>query len=363
MMPQRQTDKLKISVVMATYNRADILPVTIDHLARQTLAPASYEVIIVDDGSTDGTQQVVEQKSQQAPFRLTYLHHTNRGPGYTQNRGIREAQAPLVLLMADDIFLSAHGLQAHLDCHAQHPAEEAAVLGQVVQSPELEQSVFLRHWNPFRFSDFDGCEELPYYMFWACNISFKKAFMTAHGMFRDRMGPAGPAAHEDAELGCRLHQHGLRIYYDKEAVGYHHHVETLEGTIRRSYQRGQNWREFYGQVHQPELAIRYRTYNLGFLIRQFRSLTGPRAKYLVGKDKSVASLIYRYLMRLLVFNRLTVPYLWQPLLRHAEHSRFTARFMHDRYYRGVIVYYFLQGCRDESRLGTRPQPLCGSTAA
>jgi len=342
-------NKLRISVVVATYNRADTLRETICHLNEQKLDPKLYEVIIVDDGSIDETGKIVKLESQKVSFHLKYLHHPNKGPGYTQNRGIREARAPIILLIADDIFLTDSALKEHLDYHEQNPEDEVAVLGRVLQSPGLDQSVFLKHWKPFRFSDFHDYKELPYYMFWACNISFKKAFMTEYGMFRDKMGRFGPAAHEDVELGYRLYQHGLKIYYNQGALGYHHHVGTLEGAFKRSYQRGLNWREFYELIRQPELAIRYRTYNLFMLVRSIRDLKGPRLKYMIGQDRSIALLIYRYLMRLVVFNRLTIPYILLPVLNYAERNTFLARYMHDRYYRGAVVYYFLKGCRDEKR--------------
>src|SRR5216684_4744505 len=113
-MAESTNSQPKLSVVMATYNRAETLRETLRHLAEQELDPADYEVIVVDDGSPDDTRAVVEEWVPRAPFRLTYLHHENHGPGYTQNRGLEVAQAPLVLLMADDILMSPPALPAHL---------------------------------------------------------------------------------------------------------------------------------------------------------------------------------------------------------------------------------------------------------
>ena len=76
----------RLSVVMATFRRADIIETTIRHLLEQDLDPDDFEVIIVDDGSPDDTRAVVEAAAARTPFALTYLRHDNRGPGYTQNR-------------------------------------------------------------------------------------------------------------------------------------------------------------------------------------------------------------------------------------------------------------------------------------
>src|SRR5216684_8472478 len=150
------TVPLKLSVVLATYNRAETLRETLRYLADQDLDAKLFEVIVIDDGSPDHTRGLVEAMGPTLPFLMTYLHHANHGPGYTQNRGIREARAPIVLLMADDIMMERHTLRTHLEVHERNPEEGIAVLGKVVQSPRLTQSVFLRKWESFRFADFEG---------------------------------------------------------------------------------------------------------------------------------------------------------------------------------------------------------------
>jgi glycosyltransferase involved in cell wall biosynthesis len=350
--------RLQISVVVATYNRAETLRETIRHLADQKLSADQYEVIVVDDGSSDNTRQVVEEAAAGVSFPLKYLGHPNRGPGYTQNRGIREARAPIVLLIADDIFLTPRALEAHLDAHTRNPQEEAAVLGRVLQSPSLHQSVFLRVWDPWGFRFSRDHNELPYYMFWACNISFKRDFMLRRGMFREQMGRAGPAAHEDVELGYRLSQHGLRILYSKEALGYHHHIETWQGTIRRFVQRGLNWPEFRELVPEPEIPVVYRVLNRDTLRDHWRALTGSRRQYLIGTERSLVLMSLRYALRSLLFNRVTVPCLWLPLLRHADRNRLLARLMISRFYRGVFTFHFSRAAAT-AKLQTDCRPPAG----
>lgn len=340
---------LRISVVVATYNRAETLRETLRCLAQQQLARESYEVIVVDDGSADQTRAVVEEAQRGGGLALRYLHHANRGPGYTQNRGIREARAPIVLLMADDIFMDPDSLEAHLACHARDPAEGLAVLGRVLQSPTLTATAFLRKWDPFRLGDLPDGQVLPYHMFWACNISFKREFMLRHGMFRDEMGVAGAAAHEDVELGYRLHPHGLRIVFCRAALGYHHHVETLEGTLRRSYERGLNFPDFRQRVPQPEIDVKYRDYDLATLLASRDELAGARRAYLMDGDRSLLVLWLRHLLRCTLFNRFTVGAVWLPLFAAAERLAWLESCMRENFYRGVIVYYFRKGCRDARR--------------
>jgi glycosyltransferase involved in cell wall biosynthesis len=333
---------------MATYNRADTLRVSLEHLARQSLDPREYEVLVVDDGSSDATPGLVREVAPRLPFRLRYLRHENRGPGYTQNRGIREAGAPLVLLVADDIHLQPDALRAHLAVHERHPGPGVAVLGKVVQSPALGQTVFLRKWDPFRFAALEGARELPYYLFWACNISFKRGFMLEHGMFVEQMGRAGPAAHEDVELGCRLARHGLRVLYGAEALGHHYHLETLAGASGRAYQRGLNWEEFRRRSGEPELSVKYHVLNLRTLGDHLRVLFGPNQ--LRGAERSLAWHLFRQGVRLALFNRVSVPAFWIPVMERAERRPCLARLMHRELYRGVIFYHFLKGNREARRL-------------
>jgi glycosyltransferase involved in cell wall biosynthesis len=346
---------LKLSVVMATYNRAGTIARTLAHLADQTLDPASYEVIVVDDGSADNTREVVAEWRAKAPFRMRYLYHPNRGPGYTQNRGLEAAQAPIVLLMADDIFMTRDALAAHLRVHETYPEPEVAVLGRVLQSPELTGSVFLRKWDAFRFSAFSGQKTVPYYRFWACNISAKHDFVMRHGPFREHRGRAGAAAHEDPQLGYQLHLAGLRILYSPDALGYHFHVVSLEGACRRRYMQGLNFDEFRQFAPAPEIPVAYHVLNRSTIADHVRALFGPRRIYLDSADRNVFQLFLKYSIWAILFNELTLGAVWEPLLNRAERNRFLAALASSWMYRGLLFVYFRRGVRDAAqRFGPIP---------
>jgi len=348
----------KLSVVVATYARAETLRETLRHLAEQELARDEYEVIVVDDGSSDHTGLVVEEAIAEGRLQLRYLRHENQGPGFTQNQGIRAARAPLVLLMADDVFMTPTALSAHLARHAAHPEPEVAVLGNLVQSPRLDQTAFLRNWDPFRFCSLPDGRELPASFFWAANISFKREFMLRHGMFRDERGRGGAAAHEDVELGYRLHRHGLRIVHDKAALAHHHHIETLEDTIQRAHERGLNWQGFRDLVPEAEIPLRYRVLNSDTIMDHIRAITGPQRTQLMGPERSLVAMSIIYLGRAALFNRLTVPHLWLPLMQQAERSPRIERWMRTSFYRGVVSYHFTRAISMAKQLyaeGGRPR--------
>ncbi len=328
-----QADPL-LSVVMATYNRCDTLKVSLRKLAEQTVPAEQFDVLVVDDGSPDRTREVVESMIPSVPYPLRYLRHANRGPGYTQNRGIREARGRLVLLMADDIWATPDLVARHLAVHGDHPEESAAVLGKVVQSPELPGTVMHRHWDPFKYYLFDGRNEVEPIHFLACNISCKRKFLVENGLFLERRA----AAHEDIELGYRLGRKGLRIFYTEEALAHHYHEETLDGACRRAYERGRNFDLLAENIPASLIYPAYR-------------LLVPQAG-----AKALLKLFPREFPRATLFNRWTVPWVWLPLLKRAETNKLAAKFARLSTYRGVVGHYFRKGFFENRRY---PQDMKG----
>jgi glycosyltransferase involved in cell wall biosynthesis len=343
-----------ISVIIATYNRGDIIPVTLQHLAAQTLSPSDFEVVVVDDGSTDNTEETVRAIQSDLPYELVYLKHPNRGISCTQNRGIRASRAPIVCLIADDIHLAPQALQAHLEDHRQNPEPNIAILGRVLQSPKLTRSVFLKVWDPFKFSELRNQREVSFQFFFACNISCQKEFLLKNGLFSEKLVQRGAYAHEDVELGYRLAQKGLRILYNKNALGYHYHVVTLDKAMQTAYRKGLTWLEFRRLVDVPELTVRYHVLQPPFLkdyVRAFRKDNG-----LVGLDGKPVLLAISQLGRVILFNVITVPFFWLPIMKKAETSPMLACCMHKLFYRCVISHHFHKGVAHALKGRTEPRP-------
>lgn len=338
----------ELSVVLSTYRRAETVPRTLRHLAHQDLDPSLYEVIVMDDGSPDETQAVVEAMLPTLPFRASYHRHDNQGPGYTQNRGIERALAPVVLLMADDIFMAPQALREHLEMHRRNPDKRVAVLGKVVQSPDLDQSVFLTKWDPFRFNEIEGQAELPAYRFWAMNISCKREFLVENGMYLEHRGRGGPSALEDLELGVRLKDRGLRLLYSHGALGYHHHVVSLDQAVRRWYERGLNYGEFRKHAPWPELTVWFHVLDRHTFREYAAVLRGPNS--FSGREKSLAWHLLRHAARVLSFNAATTRFFWRPLFDLGERNPAVARLLTPKMYRAYLYYQFLRGVSDARRI-------------
>ena len=96
-----------LSIILPTYNRAAFLPQAFDSIRSQTFE--GWELIIVDDGSTDNTREVVEQFAREAPQSVRYVFQENRGPGPARNLGIESARGQYVAFFdSDDVWLAHH---------------------------------------------------------------------------------------------------------------------------------------------------------------------------------------------------------------------------------------------------------------
>ena len=99
----------------------------LDALGRQSILASEFEVVIVDDGSTDGTKAAVG--SAPRPFGVRYLEQKHQGPGVARNRGIDEAVGEIVLFIGDDVIADERLLEEHLLAHASRPVPGTAILG------------------------------------------------------------------------------------------------------------------------------------------------------------------------------------------------------------------------------------------
>ncbi len=228
-----------LSVVIPTFNRSQILRECIDALYRQDLPRQDYEVLVVDDGSKDDTSVLLEKyATKYSNFR--FFRQKNQGQGIARNLGVERAVGNIIVLIGDDIIVKENFLSEHLRYHLRHSGEHEAVLGLTVWHPKLHVTPFMA-WltngstvfgkfggHQFAYEKLEGKEEADYNFFYTSNISLKRSLLDKY--------PFDPAfsgyGWEDIELGYRLHlREGLRLYYNKDAVGYHDHLMT-ESSLR-----------------------------------------------------------------------------------------------------------------------------------
>ena len=238
------------SVVIPTYQRPDTLGRVLEALGRQSNAP-EFEVVVVDDGSRDGTPGVLRSASPPYPFR--FFRQENSGPAGARNRGVEEARGRHILFLGDDTVPEPRLLSVHAGAHAEPRPYPVAVLGYTTWPADRKVTPFLDHINEyglqFGYRLIEDRESVPFNFFYTSNISLPRALLLSACLF-DTTFPH--AAWEDIEIAYRMMKGGMRIVYRPEAVARHYHDITFASFRRRQEKAGEAAAIFYEK--HPELG-------------------------------------------------------------------------------------------------------------
>jgi len=161
-----------ISVVISTYNRKKILEGCLCALDQQSFESHRYEAIIVDDGSTDGTEEAMPRIREKVKYPLHYIKQDNRGPAAARNLGINSARGELILFLGDDIIAESNLLDQHIDAHRRYRGENLAILGYATWLKDLNITPFM-HWlenggSQWRFNEMQHDSRVSWRYFYTC---------------------------------------------------------------------------------------------------------------------------------------------------------------------------------------------------
>ena len=233
------------SVIMPTYNRRQTLLKALQGYLSQSAMDRIAEILVIDDGSQDGTETSVREFCPRSPIPIRYFRQDNRGAAAARNVGIRNAQGSLLLFSDDDVIPGTDMVKEHFEWQEKFPQPNVAVLGYMAWAPEVHATPFMRWYGEnalFAYRRVVKLRELDFYCFYTCNVSVKADFLRSRGMLFDERFKG--AAFEDTELGYRLQKSGLRILYNRRAVGYHHQNVTFHDACLRAQWVAQQWRVF-----------------------------------------------------------------------------------------------------------------------
>ena len=237
--PSDQPVRLPITVVIPTFNRAAMLAATLESFVAQTLPKDQYEVVVVDDGSGDGTSQICNGFARR--MELKYLHIENSGISAAKNTGILASRGHILLFVDDDDIADARLLEQHLKAHKEHPQEHVGVLGYTTWAATLSITPLMRYITEtgrflFAYGDLEDGQMLDFTYFWGGRSSCKRSFLAKHGVF-NRQFRFGS---EDVELGYRLSKFGFRVVFHRAAVSYMTRPPTLEEFCARCERQGES---------------------------------------------------------------------------------------------------------------------------
>ncbi|HEX7408566.1 MAG TPA: glycosyltransferase [Candidatus Binatia bacterium] len=217
------TDDPAVSILIATRNRARRLPRLLEslELARRA-AQVQVEVMVADNGSTDGTAGLLEQWSAAGPGRVR-LFVEQPGKSRALNRALRLAQAPLLAFTDDDVEVTRNWITSLVAFFAERPHYDAA-MGRVVVPPEVTDPAVLARVARYRgvVPLFDMgeavCDVSDMY---GCNMVVRRLVFDRVGLFNEDLGPGAAGLHDDIDLARRIRNAGMRIGYMRDAVVYH----------------------------------------------------------------------------------------------------------------------------------------------
>lgn len=227
---------MEISVVIPTYNRLVSLRRVLAGLGGQSLAADRFEVIVVSDGSTDGTDDHLRQA--RYPFRLELLSQPNAGPAAARNNGVARASGELILFLDDDVLPVPELLARHRAAHAA-AGQPAVVFGPLVTPDDFRMQPWVR-WEQDRLAEqyadmAAGRWEPTARQFFTGNASLGRRYILEAGGFDTRFRRA-----EDVELAYRLAGRGLRFVFAPEAVGLHYATRSFRSWLATPYAYGRN---------------------------------------------------------------------------------------------------------------------------
>jgi glycosyltransferase involved in cell wall biosynthesis len=234
---------VKCSVIIPTYNRAALLGHTLQSLTMQTLPSDEFEVLVVDDGSSDKTTDMVESFSDSLSLRYFFQEDEGWRVAKARNVGMTNAMTDLCVFIDSGILLHSGCLAAHVASHTADTGlaavcgyvygfnvdnEDAEAIASAIDFGDPDSSIErmsaqtkwldIREEFYVRYGDDFSYLPAPWIVFWACNVSVGTKLLRSVGGFDEAFRSWGG---EDLDLGYRLYNSGARFMLNRQASAIH----------------------------------------------------------------------------------------------------------------------------------------------
>jgi glycosyltransferase involved in cell wall biosynthesis len=209
---------MRATIQLCTYNRAALLERVLDACFEQTVGADAYEVVLVNDGSTDNTPAVIERAVSRAGCRFEVVNQANSGLAKGRNAGISRASGRRIIFIDDDVLPLPNFVEEHLRSHERTPL--AVVRGGAINVENFDE-LPPPHWNIKHYSG---------NFFWTTNVSVPLATIRAIGGFNESFSEYG---WEDIDVGLRLRFGGVRGVFNPKALAYHYKPRPRSGNVEK----------------------------------------------------------------------------------------------------------------------------------
>ncbi len=280
---------MKATIQLCTYNRAHLLGRVLDACFEQTVAPSDYEVVLVNDGSTDDTPAVIAAAQARATCPFTVVRRPNGGLAKARNSGLARSAGERIILIDDDVLPLPNFVEEHLRSDARHP--RVIVRGGAINVEDFDD-LPLPIWSLRNYSG---------NYFWTTNVSVPLATLRNVGGFNEDFAEYG---WEDIDVGLRLRFGGVKAVFNPRALVYHYkprpRAADVEKMLRQARAQARtavqlaklhpHWRTYLATGDNPLQRLLHgwmrRTGAAGRLRSSLGSLTGDRP--LTGRELRAA---------------------------------------------------------------------------
>ncbi|MEI8278498.1 MAG: glycosyltransferase [Bacteroidota bacterium] len=257
---------MSVSVIVPTYNGATKLPNLLAALEKQLFT--DFEVIIVSDGSTDNTADVVKQYK--SSLQIQFIHQENKGRSATRNKGTAIAKNELLVFFDDDMRPLPNCLEEHVKHHQQFP--------NCIVTGGLKEEITSTSTELFRYKSYLSSKWLVPLNDFAttplsrdqifvttANFSIEKSLFNSIGGFEERLTDA-----EDYEFAVRAYKMNISLYFNNKAFAWHDDTITTVSYIIRQRQ--------YAIAQAKLFTIHSDWLNEGFIKSPYKP-TGTKATF------------------------------------------------------------------------------------
>ena len=229
-----------LAVVIPTFQRRAVVARALAAIAAQRPAgiASRIEVVVVCDGSTDGTASALREIAARSTLPFRVLEQENSGQAAARNAGAAATSAPGLLFLDDDMIAAADLVALHLEASSSRP--EAARAGSIAVDPGSPRSFVtegLRRWGERRDARLSAAATIPWDEALTGHLYVPRAAFEAAGGFDAAFTANGGFGGEDLEFGWRLERAGVPLVFEPRAVAYQVYAKTfreLARDIRRS---------------------------------------------------------------------------------------------------------------------------------
>jgi Predicted glycosyltransferases len=268
---------LDVSVIIPTYNRSQLLDFSLSSLEKQNLSGISFEVLVIDDGSTDNTRAIVENHTSKLNLRYFYQEKNGFRAATARNIGIKEAKGELIIFFDSGVIAVENFIYEHY--HSHQINKNCVVLGNVyglyvkLNDPVFFTLLDLDHLSESverlakhkKFIDvrYDFYEHFdfklentiaPWIYFWTCNVSILRDELIKVGMFDETFNSWGM---EDIDLGFRLYQDHLPFIINFDALTIHYPHDTYKNYTAKNDTDFDNCEYFCKKYNSIESEMYY----------------------------------------------------------------------------------------------------------